>query len=74
MVDLAKEADKELKELRAPINALTLQKALQKALKPILATLQEIHEAVFSESGELTEEDIEADVPKTVRRKGDEKD
>lgn len=44
MVDLAKEADKELKELKAPVNALTLQKALQKALRPISEALQKIRE------------------------------
>lgn len=66
IVDLAKEADKEIKELKAPVNAFTLQKALQKALKPVQEALQkireELQEALLSQEEESFSEE-EREVP-----------
>lgn len=69
--EVVQEVDSEIKAFKTPVNALTLQKALEKALRPVLSALQEIHEALFQEEGELSEEDIEAEIPKVQRKKAD---
>lgn len=67
--EVVQEVDSEIKAFKTPVNALTLQKALEKALRPVLSALQEIHEAIFQEEGELSEEDDCTEVPKAVPKK-----